>query len=189
MRPWCRRAATPAEDSRLRPARRAGLATTWSSSVATAAPRIPSSERLLSSAAPRSDLGHDDFVIDVWTRRDLLSGHGARDESSVIRRRAKLVIRDNTPQERYRLWHPGDYRLGQGPLHPRRRLVPVPPPDNDLPQQGVVVRRHAVASVEVRIDPNTGPTRRHIGLDGADAGSEVVCRIFGGDPAFDRVPT
>ena len=61
-------------------------------------------------------------------------------------------------------------------------------PDDELAEQRVVVRRHLVARVQVRVHPDARPAGRVVALDDAGAGPEVVRRVLGVDPELDCVP-
>src|SRR5260370_2675233 len=58
---------------------------------------------------------------------------------------------------------------------------------NYFRNQRIVIWRHGVAGINVRVDANAAATWRIIKIDAARRCLEVVGRIFGIDTAFDRV--
>ena len=58
---------------------------------------------------------------------------------------------------------------------------------NYFRNQRIVIWRHGVAGINVRVDANAAATWRIIKIDAARRCLEVVCRIFGIDAAFDRM--
>src|SRR5258706_6052972 len=76
--------------------------------------------------------------------------------------------------------------FGQGDAHAPDRLVAVLPIGDDLADQRVVVGRHGVALVDMRIDPDAGSPRRVIGRDAPGRWREPE-RILGIDAALYRV--
>src|SRR6266404_7748010 len=77
--------------------------------------------------------------------------------------------------------------LGQRDPQAGDRLVAVVPVADQLADQRIIVRRNEIAGVGVGIDPHAGAARSVPGRDAARTGRESE-RVFGIDPAFDRVP-
>src|SRR5690606_19375541 len=77
--------------------------------------------------------------------------------------------------------------LPEAALHAPYGLLAGGGPGDDLGQQAVVVRRYAVAGVDVRVHPHAGTARPvHVG-DGPGGGPEVVLRVLGVDSHLDGV--
>src|SRR4249919_3129041 len=79
-----------------------------------------------------------------------------------------------------------DHRFRKGGAHARQRLVAGVAVDDDLADHRVVVRRHEVVGVGVRIDPHPRAARRMPHRHPARRGRELE-RILGIDPALDRM--
>ena len=77
--------------------------------------------------------------------------------------------------------------LDQGRAHACQRLLARVAMDDDLAHHRVVVGRHEIVGVDVRIDPHTGASGCMPGGDAARRGREFI-GILGVDPALDGVP-
>ena len=107
-----------------------------------------------------------------------VGGHPALEERVVLEQRAvDLDVRGDAVDEQL---------LERGPAAGDRRLA-VRAPDDELAEQRVVVRRHLVARVEVRVHPDARAARGVVALDDAGAGPEVVRRVLGVDAELDGV--
>src|SRR5829696_6071588 len=84
--------------------------------------------------------------------------------------------------------HARDGELVEGPKTTAYGGLAVAGVHDELRQEGVVVRGHHVAGVEVRVDPDARPAWRIIDLDKPGLGQEVAAGILGIDPELYRVP-
>ena len=84
------------------------------------------------------------------------------------------------------VWMPSIDGLRERRPHPRQRLVAGVAVDDDLADHRVVVRRHEVVGVGVRVDAHAGAARRVPHRHPPRRGRELV-RILGVDAALDRV--
>ena len=83
--------------------------------------------------------------------------------------------------------HRGDVKLTQRPPHGRDGLGARWPMHDQLADHRIVIGWDAIAGVGMRIDPNAWATRHAKFLDQSRRGREISHRIFGVDPALDRV--
>ena len=79
-----------------------------------------------------------------------------------------------------------DPQLVQGPVHAGDRFVARRPVDDQLADHRIVVRRHRVAGVSVRIPADAGAAGDVHLLDQARARLKVAVGVFGVDAALDR---
>src|ERR671911_835686 len=98
-----------------------------------------------------------------------------------------LVLEHGEVQRKGRL-HAGDRELVEGPKTTAYGGLAVTGVHDELRQEGVVVRGHHVAGVEVRVDPDARAARRIIDLDQPGLGQEVAAGVLGVDPELYRVP-
>src|SRR5215211_9291246 len=98
-----------------------------------------------------------------------------------------LVLEHGEVQREGRL-HTRDGELIKGPKSAAYGGLAVTGVHDELRQEGVVVRGHHVAGVEVRVDPDTRPAWRIIDLYEPGLGQEVAAGVLGVDPELDRVP-
>src|SRR5688572_18550279 len=75
----------------------------------------------------------------------------------------------------------------EGLAHAAERFLALIPVHDNLGEQRVVVRRHAVPGVDMSVDPDPRPTRRVVGRDQTGAGLKVPVGIFRVDTALDGV--
>src|SRR3954463_2802358 len=80
-----------------------------------------------------------------------------------------------------------DEQLVKGRSRPRDRGVPGLTPDDELAEERIVVRRHLVARVQVRVEPDPRAARRLEPLDRPRRGPEILLGVLGVDPELDRV--
>src|SRR5215831_3762045 len=81
----------------------------------------------------------------------------------------------------------GDVVLVQRTAHSIDGIDPRRTDRNYFRNQRIVIRRHSVAGINVRVDANAAATWRIIKIDAARRWLEVVGRIFGIITALDRV--
>src|ERR1041385_84963 len=78
-----------------------------------------------------------------------------------------------------------DHKLIQRPAPSRNGSLAVWPPDDQLCQQRIVVRRHGISPEEVRIHAHAWPTGRQILFNGTGLRTKIHRGIFGGDAELD----
>src|ERR687897_987553 len=98
-----------------------------------------------------------------------------------------LILQHGEVQRKGRL-QARDRELVEGPKTAAYGGPAVPGVHDELRQEGVVVRGHHVAGVEVRVDPDARPAWRIVDLDEPGLGQEVAAGVLGVDPELDRVP-
>src|SRR5215216_736904 len=101
---------------------------------------------------------------------------------------SELLILEHSEVQREGRLHARDGELVEGPQAAAYRGLAVTGVYDELRKEGVVVRGHHVAGVEVRVDPDAGPAWRIIDLDEPGLGQEVAAGVLGVDPELDRVP-
>src|ERR671910_3468394 len=84
-----------------------------------------------------------------------------------------LILQHGEVQRKGRLYA-RDRELVEGPKTAAYGGLAVPGVHDELRQEGVVMRGHHVARVEVRVDPDARPAWRIIDLDQTGLGQEVV---------------
>mmetsp|Transcript_17481 Transcript_17481/g.52412 ORF Transcript_17481/g.52412 Transcript_17481/m.52412 type:complete len:444 (+) Transcript_17481:350-1681(+) len=84
--------------------------------------------------------------------------------------------------------HSRDDGLGQSTLHANNGLLAGVSPDDELPQQRVVVGWHQVLRVQMAVHAHVGPPRRQVAGDPPWAGTEVLEGILRVDAALDGMP-
>src|SRR6266446_8115423 len=89
--------------------------------------------------------------------------------------------------ERYGGFNARDVVLVQRAPHSIDRIYTGRTDRNYLRNQRVIVRRHGVAGINVRVNANAAATWRIIKIDAARSWLEVVGRVFGINTALDRV--
>src|SRR5262249_20420969 len=89
--------------------------------------------------------------------------------------------------ERHGRFDTGDVVLIQSASHSIDRIDSSGTNRNYFRNERIVVWRHAVAGINVRVDANTAATWRIIKINPAGRRLEVVGRIFGIDTALDRM--
>src|SRR5918998_2495263 len=100
----------------------------------------------------------------------------------------ELLILEHGEVQREGRLHAGDGELVEGPKTAAYRGPAVTGVHDELRQEGVVVRGHYVAGVEVGVDPDTWSSRRIIDLDKPGLGQEVAAGVLGVYPELYRVP-
>src|SRR5918994_1856184 len=98
-----------------------------------------------------------------------------------------LVLEHGEVQRKGRL-HARDGELVEGPKAAAYGGLAVTGVHDELRQEGIVVRGHHVAGVEVRVDPYAGSARRVIDLDKPGLRQEVATGVLGVDPELYSVP-
>ena len=84
---------------------------------------------------------------------------------------------------------PFDLVLAERPEHPPSRVFAVDAVDAELRYQRVVEAHDLAALADARVDPHAGPCRFPVARDPPRRRQEAGGRIFGVDPALDRVPS
>src|SRR4051812_23335137 len=97
-----------------------------------------------------------------------LTGKGISKESRVNLTSAEAFIGKNLAVESHRMRHAFNDRIGQRPLKPRDSLRSVLAVGNDFTKERIVIRRHGVATVEVRVDSHARTARGNESGNGAD---------------------
>src|SRR5487761_2029426 len=90
--------------------------------------------------------------------------------------------------ERNRRWQALQHILFEGALASRDGLLACRRPYDQLREERIIVRRHSVVAVEMRVNAHSRPTRRKIFLDYAGLWAEVIRGILGGDAKLDSMP-
>src|ERR671920_990525 len=98
-----------------------------------------------------------------------------------------LILQHGQVQRKGRL-HAGDRELVEGSKTAAYGGLAVTGVHDELRQEGVVVRGHHVAGVEVRVDPDAWSSGRIIDLDEPGLGQKVAAGVLGVDPELYRVP-
>src|ERR671912_2116359 len=98
-----------------------------------------------------------------------------------------LILQHGEVQRKGRLYA-RDRELVEGPKTAAYGGLAVPGVHDELRQEGVVVRGHHIAGVEVRVDSDARPAWWIIDLDKPGLGQEVAAGVLGVDPELYRVP-
>src|SRR5262249_17918912 len=110
---------------------------------------------------------------------------GTLDEAGIHMPLDELAAFKNPPVKRNRRLHALDDELGERPAHDGERALTVGLMDEQLGNEGIVVRRHAVAGDDVAVEPDAGTAGRLPARDEAGGGPEAITRILGVDAALD----
>src|SRR6476620_10027346 len=89
--------------------------------------------------------------------------------------------------ERYGSFNAGDVILVQRAPHSIDRVDPCSADGDYFRNQRIIIWRHGVAGINVRVDSNTAAAGRVIKIDTARRGLDTVSRIFRIDAALDGV--
>src|SRR6478609_4278729 len=89
--------------------------------------------------------------------------------------------------ERYGSLDTGDVILVQRAPHSIDRVDPCGADGDYFRNQRIIIWRHGVAGINMRVDSNTAAARRVIKIDPARRRLEIVSRIFCIDTALDGV--
>src|SRR5215204_2616775 len=98
-----------------------------------------------------------------------------------------LVLEHSEVQRKGRL-HARDGELVEGPKTAAYGGLAVAGVHDELRKEGVVVRGHHVAGIEVGVDPDARSAGRIIDLDEPGLGQEVAVGVLGVDSELYRVP-
>src|SRR5215203_1995913 len=101
---------------------------------------------------------------------------------------SELLVLEHSEVQREGRFHASDGELVEGPQTPAYGGLAVTGVHDELRQEGVVVRGHHIASVEVRVDSDARPAWWIIDLDKPGLGQEVAAGVLGVDPELYRVP-
>src|SRR5919107_1253063 len=101
---------------------------------------------------------------------------------------SELFVLEHGEVQREGRLHARDGELVEGPNTPANRGLAVTGVHDELRKEGVVVRGHHVAGVEVGVDPDARPAGRIIDLDKTGLGQVVAAGVLGVDPELYRVP-
>src|SRR5512139_3498965 len=108
------------------------------------------------------------------------------DEAGVEAPAAELGILEDFLVVGDRRLHAVDQHVGERAAAAREGRFPVQVPYRELGAHRVEVGRDHVVGVDRRVHPHPGTARRVVARDAAEAGQELVLRIFGVDAEFDR---
>src|SRR5215211_4728457 len=118
---------------------------------------------------------------------ELAPGNQAVDQASIVVPVAEISI----PHHGGMKWHCGfdssDIVLVQSASHSIDRIDSCGTNRNYFRNQRIVIWRHGVAGINVRVDANAATTWRIIKIDPARRWLKVISGIFGIDTALDRV--
>src|SRR5688572_5820790 len=103
--------------------------------------------------------------------------HAAAHEAAVVER---LAVQRDVGLD------PLDHHLGEGDAHTTHRLLAARAVGDHLAYHRVVVRRHRVALIDVRVDPDARAAGRVVRTDPSRRGREAI-GVLGVDAALDGV--
>src|SRR5215472_18172943 len=118
---------------------------------------------------------------------ELAGCYQAVDQTSVIIPVAEIAIAHHRGMERYGGLNAGDVIFVQSASHSIDRINPCGTDRNYFRNQRIIVWRHGVSGINVRVNANAAATWRIIKIDPSRHRLEVVDWIFGVDTALDRV--
>src|SRR5882724_6708629 len=118
---------------------------------------------------------------------ELARGNEAVDQTSVVVSVAKIAVSHHGGMKRHGRFDSADVVLVQSTSHSIDRIDPRGADCNYFRNQRIVIWRHVVAGINVRVNANAAATWRIIKIDPAWRCLEVVGWIFGINSAFDRV--
>ena len=109
------------------------------------------------------------------------------DEPGVVGAPEEVGVFHDLELERDGRFDPADDVFAEGALHAEDGVVAVGSDSDEFADHGVVIRRDAVASIDVGIDADAAAAGGVVEFDLAGGGLEVVRGVFGVDAALDGV--